>query len=845
MRISPNLERRESASLLRVTATVLVLVWLVFCHGITWAEDSRSVRLTVTDAKSAPVPGATVEVQRSGQALKSATTDDHGVAIVTLPAAGKYDVTISRSGFVTTQTTINAVASNTTPQEIDVVLPQSELSKQQIDVTATATNPTTEASTAPAKIDVQQAKAAPGNPPTLVDTLPLVPGVVRAADGSVQIAGYGETHSALLVNSVNVTDPATGDFGLSVPIDSVETISVSEMPYLAEYGKFTAGVVSAETKRGGEKWQWSLNDPFPDFSIRSWQLGGVKDASPRLNLSGPLIPGKLYFTEGGEYLLYKREVYPLPYPENLTKSQAFNSFTQLDWILSSRQTLTASFHIAPQWLDYAGLNYFNQQPVTPNAGFHESTATIIHRLSIGDGLLTSTFANTQVTSDIRPQTVGEMILAPQGNSGSYYSAQSRRANRYQWMESWKPKLLHFHGDHQIQLGSVFAQSENDGEFAAQPVQIQDGQGRLLQSISFSGKGRFNVSDTEPAIYAQDHWMPTARLAFDIGARLEGQTITHTVRAAPRMGFVFNPKKSPNTVIRGGIGVFYDSVPLDIYAFNNYPQQTITTYNPAGGIVDGPRTYLNVMGQTSQYFGFVSRQPVNGNFAPYSVAGNVEVEKRVKPWLTMRFKYLQSTAQDQLTITPQQVGSQGFYILGSSGSTHTRQFEFISRIGNQKNKQFFFSYVRQYAWGNLSDANNYLGNFPYPVIRDNILAATPGEIPNRFLLWGVYSLPDKFTLTPRVEVRNGFPYQYTDVYQNYVATTGPQPRFPRYFSLDARLSKDFVVDGGKHAVRLSGSVFNLTNHFNPLEVHSNIADPQFGTFFGNYYRKFTVDFDFLY
>ena len=829
--------------LLQLTAALLAFVWLVFCHVVASAEDQHSMRLTITDAKSAPVAGATVEVRNSGQTVTGATSDDHGVATITVSAAGKYDVTISKAGFVTTQTTIELSGSGGA-QQVEVVLPQSELSKQQIDVTATASNPTTESSTAPASIDVSQAEIAPGNPPTLVDTLPLVPGVVRATDGSVQIAGYGETHSALLVNSVNVTDPATGDFGLSVPIDSVETISVSEMPYLAEYGKFTAGVVAAETKRGGEKWEYSLNDPFPDFEIRSLHMEGIKDASPRLNLSGPLIPGKLYFMEGGEYLLYKREVYTLPWGQNLTKSQAFNSFTQMDWIISDTQTLTASFHIAPQSLDYAGLNFFNPQPVTPNADFHESTATVIHRLSIGGGLLQSTFANTQVTSDIRPQTFGQMILTPEGNDGSYYSAQNRRANRYQWMESWKPRNFRFHGDHQFQIGSVFAHSENEGRFAAQPVQVQDGEGHLLQSITFSGNGSFDVSDTEPAVYAQDHYMPTARLAFDLGVRLEGQTITHTVRAAPRMGFILNPAKSPNTVIRGGIGIFYDSVPLDIYAFNNYPQQTITTYDTSGSVVSGPITYRNVTGQTTDYFGFVSRQPVSGNFAPYSLAGNIEVEQKVKPWLTVRFKYLQSTAQDQLTITAQEVGSQGVFVLGSNGSTHTRQFEFVSRIGGEKNRQFFFSYVRQYAWGNLSDANNYLGNFPYPIIRDNILAAAPGEIPNRFLLWGVYSLPHKFTLTPRFEIRNGFPYQYTDVLQNYIVSAGPQPRFPRYFTADMRLSKEFAVDKGKHAVRLSGSVFNLTNHFNPLEVHANIADPQFGTFFGNYNRKFTVDFDFL-
>jgi hypothetical protein len=46
------------------------------------------------------------------------------------------------------------------------------------------------------------------------------------------------------------------------------------------------------------------------------------------------------------------------------------------------------------------------------------------------------------------------------------------------------------------------------------------------------------------------------------------------------------------------------------------------------------------------------------------------------------------------------------------------------------------------------------------------------------------------------------------------------------------------------VRLSGSVRNLTDHFNPLEVHSNIADPQYGGFFGNNGGRAVLDSDVL-
>ena len=39
--------------------------------------------------------------------------------------------------------------------------------------------------------------------------------------------------------------------------------------------------------------------------------------------------------------------------------------------------------------------------------------------------------------------------------------------------------------------------------------------------------------------------------------------------------------------------------------------------------------------------------------------------------------------------------------------------------------------------------------------------------------------------------------------------------------------------------------NITNDFNPLQVHSNTDDPQYGQYFGNYTRKYLLDFDFLF
>src|SRR5207302_8986897 len=107
-------------------------------------------------------------------------------------------------------------------------------------------------------------------PATAADALPLSPGSTREPRGAVLISASAEHRSALIVNSADVTDPATGQFGLTVPIDSVETLSVYQAPFLAEFGRFTAGLVLFETHRGGDKLEFCMNYPFPTMHIQHW-----------------------------------------------------------------------------------------------------------------------------------------------------------------------------------------------------------------------------------------------------------------------------------------------------------------------------------------------------------------------------------------------------------------------------------------------------------------------------------------------------------------------------------------------------------------------------------------------
>jgi hypothetical protein len=464
-------------------------------------------------------------------------------------------------------------------------------------------------------------------------------------------------------------------------------------------------------------------------------------------------------------------------------------------------------------------------------------------LFMGSNLLESTIAFQTFSDSVWPQNDFNMTFTPTGNVGSYFSDQDRNDTRLEWRESLSLAPIESFGDHNLKFGTVVTHIENTGEFHANPVDIRDDSGSLVQHIDFIGGSPFDRSDLEVEIFGQDHWVLSQKLALDMGMRFERQGITETFRVAPRVGFTWLPF-GKNTPIQGGWGVFFDRVPLGVYSFNNYPEQVITTYGPNGQIVDGPRLYENIIQRSDGSFLFLHSPNEAGNFAPYSTAWNGEIEHRFSHSLIVKANFLQNKSNGVVTVTPAVVEGADALALNGEGKSRYRQLELTARILWNNDKDYCnLSYVRSMAEGNINESSFYLGDFPYPIVHPDAFGTLPADLPNRFLGWGEVHLPSRFALAPMIEYRNGFPYTVVDATQQYVGTPYSQ-RFPNFFSADLRISKDVPVNE-KYTLRFSVSGFNLTKHFNPSEVHYNTADPQFGIFFGDMKRKYRLDFDVLF
>ena len=204
---------------------------------------------------------------------------------------------------------------------------------------------------------------APNRDDRTESVLPTLPGVVRGPDGRINMKGARNTQSGALVNSANATDPATGSPGIDVPIDVVASVQVISNPYDPQYGKLTGAVSTLETKTGDfEKWHCSIHNFIPRARVRDNAVFGIGAATPRTTCTGPVWGDHIAFTQSLEYRFVRTPVNSLPPFLRDTTLQSFNSFTQMDFNLTSKQTGTFSVVVYPQKLQYLGLNTFTPQP---------------------------------------------------------------------------------------------------------------------------------------------------------------------------------------------------------------------------------------------------------------------------------------------------------------------------------------------------------------------------------------------------------------------------------------------------------------------------------------------------
>ena len=529
------------------------------------------------------------KVTLKGPAVMETETDEGGKFAFPEVQPGTYTIEVAAPGLVATQVVTVEMGK---ASEISLDLKPMTV-QDSVTVTSTANDAQATSPSPSGTVTSSTLQTAPNVDDRAESILPTLPGVVRGPDGRINMKGARNTQSGALVNSANATDPATGSPGFAVPIDVVSSVQVISNPYDPQYGKLTGAVASIETKTSDfEKFHLSVQNFIPRVRVRDGSVFGVGSATPRMTFTGPIWGDHIAFTQSLEYRFVRTPVNSLPPFERDTTLVSFNSYTQLDFNLSPKQTATISAAVYPQRLQYMGLNTFTPQQSTSD--YHQRGYQLYgqHRYLTGnESVLTSQFSYKKFDVDLTPAGSGPYQLMLETTEGGFFDSQKRRASRFDWEEMYQFSPQHFLGTHQWRVGLEYAYSSYSGVQSFSPVEIQGAQATPIERITFTGDGEAHVSQQEVTWFAADQWTVSPRLLLNLGLRFDSDTVTSSVHAAPRVGFQLAVTRSGRTMLRGGIGEFYDRVPLMIPAFQWLPERTVSILDPAGQVT-GSTAYTN-------------------------------------------------------------------------------------------------------------------------------------------------------------------------------------------------------------------------------------------------------------
>lgn len=339
---------------------------------------------TVTDSTGAVVPKAEVAIKNEGTGeTRSVVTDAAGFYSAPNLVPGKYDVTVSATGFSTAVQ--NGVTLTVGAQQLLNISMKIGQVSQKVEVTAAAPAVQLASSDVSGVIQENTVSQLPLNGRDWTSLATLQPGVdsvgsIQANTGSKDRArrGYGlqmtisgarPTQNNYRIDGISVNDYSNGGpgsvEGSTLGVDAVQEFSVITSNYSAEYGRTSGGVINAVTKAGtnsyhGDAYEFLRNsaldarnyfDPAAIPEFRRNQFGA--------SLGGPIQKNKTFFFADYEGLRENQGITTLDVvPSQAARQGTLCSIPQSGPGGCSTHTVTGAFNPDPTTgIDTAVLPY--------------------------------------------------------------------------------------------------------------------------------------------------------------------------------------------------------------------------------------------------------------------------------------------------------------------------------------------------------------------------------------------------------------------------------------------------------------------------------------------------------
>jgi len=256
----------------------LMTLPLLVPAGFSQTAAPAKVSGIVRDPTGALIPGATVEMTRTGgPVIVSTTTDDGGHFQMAQPAGGDYDLIVVRTGFSPLDQALHVTRTPLAPLTLtlnlaDVTTSVNVDAAQDIDVAAPENN--------------QNAAAVSADD---MKTLPVFDGDIVATLSTFLDTGIaGEGGATLIVDGVEASS-------VGVAASAIERVSTNEDPYSAEYRQPGRGQVEIITKSAADHFHGSASFTYRNSALNGTNYFATTKPSEQRNLyegylTGPIKP---------------------------------------------------------------------------------------------------------------------------------------------------------------------------------------------------------------------------------------------------------------------------------------------------------------------------------------------------------------------------------------------------------------------------------------------------------------------------------------------------------------------------------------------------------------------------
>jgi len=789
------------------------------------------LRGRVVDENGAAVTGARVSLlAASGDGERwQATADPTGRFNFDPLLPGDYFLTVELQGYFRVE---NRSVSLAGPSEITVVLSPAREVFEKVDVSYSPPDIDLDRTAPEERLTGTQILEVPyPSTNTLRNAMRALPGIVQDSAGGIHLNGGTEEQVLYTLDGFEVNDPLTGRFDTRLSTEAVRSLDVTPLNP-AEFGKGASGVLAIKTSTGDDKVRYSGTNFIPGLENRKgWLIGGW---TPRFNLSGPILRGRAWFSDGLDIQFDQNVVEQLPRGEDRTRSWRVNNLLRNQVNLTPANivytSFLTSFWLAPHW----GLGVLDPIETTTN---HRSRQWFINakdQWAFSRGaLLEAGFAVNRTFEREIPQGPGLLYYTPEGRSGTAFLDATRNAGRDEFLANIFVPSFTWAGVHQIKTGIDLDWLDYTQDASRTGYVFLRSNGLPSRSVRFGGSGDLHLSNAEQSAYVQDSWRMRPSILLDVGLRAERDRLLGNMAAAPRLGISWAPPGLEGTKISAGYGIVYEESNLLLFSrpLDEYP--LTTHFGSDGAVAWGPAATIFLIGPAHL------KTPRSANFV-------AAIEHRFASDLYARFQYTRRRLSNGLTYVNMLVPGGPYQPPVSAAAYGATMFDGVYRLTNARSDVYDAfeitlrrTFRKQYEWLATYSRSRALSNAVVDVTADEPILVSqnvgrmPWDAPNRLMSWGYLpTLWEKWAIAYLVETRNGFPFSIVDE-QGLVQGDPNRFRFPAFFELNLHLERRFVFRHNQWAFRFGFN--NITNHRNPNVVNNDTSSPNFMQYYGGQSR----------